>query len=145
MKRTALLIAMLVSCTLAGAQDTIQKRTYSATYTTAPPVIDGSIEDEAWQKGTWQGEFTQFEPRNGAAPSQKTEFVLLFDDNNLYVAIKAWDTNTDSIVRRIARRDNGDGDWVGIGLDSYHDKQTGFAFTTNAAGVKGRYCGSHYC
>ena len=136
MKRTALLIAMLVSCTLAGAQDTIQKRTYSATYTTAPPVIDGSIEDEAWQKGTWQGEFTQFEPRNGAAPSQKTEFVLLFDDNNIYVAIKAWDTNTDSIVRRIARRDNGDGDWVGIGLDSYHDKQTGFAFTTNAAGVK---------
>lgn len=136
MKRTALITALLLLCTLAGAQDTIQKRIYNATYTTSPPVIDGSIEDDAWLKGTWQGEFTQFEPRNGAAPSQKTEFAVLFDDNNIYVAIRAWDTNPDSIVRRIARRDNGDGDFVGIGLDSYHDRQTGFAFTTNAAGVK---------
>src|SRR5512133_374850 len=128
MKRTALITALLLLCTLAGAQDTIQKRIYNATYTTSPPVIDGSIEDDAWLKGTWQGEFTQFEPRNGAAPSQKTEFAVLFDDNNIYVAIRAWDTNPDSIVRRIARRDNGDGDFVGIGLDSYHDRQTGFAF-----------------
>jgi hypothetical protein len=136
MKRPALILALLVLYTLAGAQDTIQKRSYNATFTTSPPVIDGSIDDDAWQKGSWQGEFTQYEPRNGAAPSQKTEFAVLFDDNNLYVAIKAWDTNPDSIVRRISRRDYGDGDFVGIGFDSYHDRQTGFAFTTNVAGVK---------
>jgi len=136
MKRIAFVTAVLLFCALAGAQDTIQKRSYSATYITSPPIIDGSVEDDAWLSGTWQGGFTQYEPRNGAAPSQKTEFMVLFDDNNIYVAIKAMDSNPDSIVRRISRRDNGDGDFVGIGFDSYHDRQTGFAFTTNVAGVK---------
>ncbi|MGE5348049.1 MAG: DUF5916 domain-containing protein [Actinomycetota bacterium] len=117
-------------------QDSIQKKTYCATFVTNPPVIDGSIEDEAWLNGEWQGDFTQFEPHNGAPASQRTEFKILFDDNNIYVAFKAYDTNPDSIVRRISRRDNGDGDFVGVGFDSYHDLQTGFAFMTNAAGVK---------
>jgi hypothetical protein len=136
MKRIASVTAVLMLCTLASAQDTIQKRSYSATYTTSPPIIDGSVEDDAWLRGTWQGDFTQYEPRNGAAPSQKTEFMVLFDDNNIYVAIKAMDSCPDSIVRRISRRDYGDGDFVGIGFDSFHDRQTGFAFTTNVAGVK---------
>jgi hypothetical protein len=136
MKRVALIAAVLIICTLAGAQDTIPKRSFGAAYTTSPPVIDGSVQDEAWQAGTWQGEFTQFEPSNGAPPSQKTEFMVLFDDNNVYVAIKAYDTCTDSIVRRISRRDNGDGDFVGIAFDSYHDMQTGFVFFANVAGVK---------
>lgn len=68
--------------------------------------------------------------------TQKAEFLLLYDDNNIYVAFKVYDTSPDSIVRRISRRDNGDGDFVGVGFDSYHDLQTAFAFITNAAGVK---------
>ena len=140
MKRIAFTAAMLILCVLAGAtvspQDSIPKKTYNATFTSSPPIIDGAIEDDAWQAGEWQGDFRQYEPHNGARPSQKTEFKLLYDDNNIYVAFKAYDTNPDSIVRRISRRDNGDGDFVGIGIDSYHDLQTGFAFLTNAAGVK---------
>ena len=118
------------------AGDTIKKRSYQATFITTPPVIDGTLDDEAWELGTWQGDFTQFEPHNGAPPSQKSEFKILFDDNNIYVAIKAWDHNADSIVVRIARRDQGDGDFVGVGFDSYHDLLTGFGFGTTAAGVK---------
>lgn len=140
MKRIAFTAAVLILCTFtwvtASPQDSIPKKKYNTLFTASPPVIDGSIEEDAWQAGEWQGDFTQFEPLNGALPTQKTEFAVLFDDNNIYVAIRAWDTNPDSIVRRIARRDNGDGDFVGIGFDSYHDKQTAFAFTTNAAGVK---------
>lgn len=136
MKKIALIAAALVLCTLAGAQDTIKKRSYGAVFTTSPPEIDGALEDAAWNAGEWQGDFIQYEPKNGSAPSQQTEFKVMFDDNNIYVAVKAYDTNPDSIVRRISRRDNGDGDFVGIGFDSYHDLQTGFAFLTNAAGVK---------
>ncbi|MRR18564.1 hydrolase [bacterium] len=136
MKRIALTAAVALLCTLVSAQDTIQKRSYCATFTSAPPIIDGSVEDEAWQAGLWDGDFIQYEPQNGAKPSQQTSFKILFDDNNIYVAIKAYDTNPDSIVKRISRRDNGDGDFVGISFDSYHDRQTGFTFLTNAAGVK---------
>jgi hypothetical protein len=129
-------VRTVLSADRTPAQDSLARRSYAATFTTNPPVIDGSIDDEAWQAGEWQGDFTQFEPHNGKTASQKTEFKILFDDNNIYVAFKAYDTNPDSIVRRVSRRDNGDGDFVGIGFDSYHDLQTGFAFMANAAGVK---------
>ncbi len=136
MKRIALTALAVILCTLLSAQDSIPKRSYNATFTSQAPVIDGSIEDEAWQTGVWDGDFVQFEPVNGGVSSQKTEFKVLYDDNNIYVAIKAYDTAPDSISRRISRRDNADGDFVGISFDSYHDLQTGFTFVVNAAGVK---------
>ena len=136
MKRIALTALTAILCTLLSAQDSIPKKSYNATFTSLAPVIDGSIEDEAWQAGAWDGDFVQFEPINGGAASQKTEFKVLYDDNNIYVAIKAYDTAPDSISRRISRRDNADGDFVGISFDSYHDLQTAFVFVVNAAGVK---------
>lgn len=140
MKRIAIIATALILCTLAATaatlQDSIAKKTYRATFTSTPPVIDGSIDDVAWQAGEWHGDFVQYEPLNGTAASQRTEFKLLYDDNNIYVAFKAYDNNPDSIIRRISRRDNGEGDFVGVAFDSYHDMQTGFAFVTNAAGVK---------
>ncbi len=136
MKRVVLIAFVVLSSTLLSAQDSIPKKSYSATFTSSVPVIDGSIEDPAWQTGAWDGNFIQYQPDNGAAPGQQTEFKVLFDDNNIYVAIKAYDTAVDSISRRISRRDNADGDFVGISFDSYHDLQTGFVFVVNAAGVK---------
>ncbi len=136
MKRIAIAAVFALLCTLVSAQDTLQKKTYPATFTSSPPEIDGSIEDAAWQSGSWGGDFIQYEPHNGAPSSQQTDFKIIFDENNIYVAIRAYDTSVDSIVRRISRRDNGDGDFVGISFDSYFDRQTGFTFITNAAGVK---------
>lgn len=136
MKRIPLLLMLVFLCIALSAQDTIRKKSYAAIFTSTAPVIDGSLAEEAWQAGTWGGDFIQFQPSNGAAPSQKTEFKILFDDNYIYVAIKAYDNSPDSISRRISRRDNADGDFVGVAFDSYHDLRTGFVFVVNAAGVK---------
>ena len=86
--------------------------------------------------GTWTDDFTQYEPYNGKAPSQKTEFMILFDDNNIYAAFKVYDTSPDSIVNRLTRRDNPDGDLVGVIFDSFHDLRTGFLFGITSSGVK---------
>jgi hypothetical protein len=102
-----------------------------------PPALDGKLDDAIWQKTGWEGNFIQREPYEGKEPSQKTEFKIMYDDKNLYVAIKAYDTEPDKIVKRMARRDNLDGDWVGVTIDSYHDLRTAFSFRVNAAGVKG--------
>ena len=84
----------------------------------------------------WVDDFTQNEPYNGRTASQRTEFKILFDEDNLYVAIKAYDTSPDSIVNRLTRRDEADGDLVGIIFDSFHDLRTGFLFGVSSAGVK---------
>lgn len=101
------------------------------------PVIDGHINDDAWNNVEWTSEFTQQEPYENAAPSQETAFKVIYDDNNLYVAIFAYDTEIDKIEKRLGRRDNFDGDWVAIGISSHFDKVTGYGFGVNAAGVKG--------
>jgi hypothetical protein len=128
---------MLIFLLLPGllGQD-LAKKQYVATQVTIPPVINGVLDDEAWQSGDWAGGFTQNQPYNGKPETQRTEFKIVFDDNNLYVAIKAYDTAPDSIVNRLTRRDEADGDLVGIILDSFHDLRTGFLFGVSSAGVK---------
>jgi len=114
-----------------------QSRTYTTRKLTSnPPVIDGKHDDKCWSDAEWAGDFVQFEPYEDSAPSQKTTFAILYDDNNLYVAIKAFDKEPEKINRRLTRRDDDDGDWAGIIVDSYEDKLTGFGFIVTAAGSK---------
>lgn len=113
----------------------------SKSYTTikltgAPPEIDGYVEDQAWQQIGWEGNFTEFQPNNGEVASQKTEFKILYDEDNIYVAIKAYDTEINEIAKRMTRRDGFEGDLAGIMIDSYFDKRTSFNFIVNASGVK---------
>ncbi len=116
---------------------TSEKKQYKAVKLTVAPKIDGVLDDEAWEKdGTWTDDFTQYEPFNGRDASQRTEFKILFDDNNIYAAFRALDTSPDSIVRRMTRRDHTDGDLVGIIFDSFHDLRTAFLFGVSAGGVK---------
>lgn len=100
------------------------------------PVIDGIFDDEAWMSVEWNNDFTQYQPKNGEMPSQQTLFKIVYDENNIYVAIKALDKQPDKIEKRLTRRDGWEGDRVGIHFDSYHDKRTAFLFFVNAAGVK---------
>ena len=113
-----------------------QTRTYTTSRTQQPPNIDGQLTDDCWQNAVWGNDFVQYEPNSGAAPSQQTQFAIAYDDNNLYVAIKALDTEPDKIVRRVSRRDDSDGDWVAVGIDSYEDKMTAFVFIVSASGSK---------
>ena len=113
-----------------------EKKLYTATRISSPPAINGVLDDAAWQSGVWLDDFIQYEPFSGRPASQRTEFNILFDDNYLYVAIKAFDTNPDSIVNRLTRRDEADGDLTGIIFDSFHDLRTGFLFGVSSAGVK---------
>lgn len=139
MKRTpAILIsAVLALAALSFAADPPPSRVYRTAHVNPhSPKIDGRIDDPAWEKVAWEGEFVQREPYEGQAPTQQTAFKILYDDQNLYVAVKAFDTEPDRIERRMSRRDDIDGDWVEVSLDTFHDHRTAFCFAANAAGVK---------
>lgn len=134
MKQILLILLFILPCIFAFSQD--------FTYTTsrlqiAPPMLDGLFNDEAWKNAVWcKSPFTQLEPYEDRPATQNTSFAILFDDNNLYVAIRAEDSAADKINRQLLRRDNEAADWVGIIIDSYEDKLTGFSFAVTASGTK---------
>ncbi|MEL6637900.1 MAG: DUF5916 domain-containing protein [Bacteroidota bacterium] len=102
-----------------------------------PPTIDGLIDEAVWETVSWGGGFTQRQPNPGGAPTEETNFKILYDAKNLYVAFRCFDADPDGIERRLSRRDGFAGDWVEINIDSYHDLRTAFSFTISASGVKG--------
>ncbi len=132
-KLTALLILLLTITSLWG--QTTKKR-YKIERTDTPPSIDAILDDAAWEKGNWSGDFWQFEPYDNLPPSQPTEFKLLYDDSFIYFAVKCYDSSPDSIINRMTRRDNVEGDFVGVMFDSYHDLRTSFSFFVSSSGVK---------
>jgi hypothetical protein len=121
-------------------QDTLSK-VKQPVYTTSrletpKPVIDGILDDECWQKGTWAGNFRQWLPKEGAKPSYPTEFNIQYDDRNLYVAIRCHDGEPQKMLRRAGVRDEFAGDITGVNFDSYHDYRTGFEFSVTSWGQK---------
>ena len=114
-----------------------QKKNYTAVKLEGEKIlIDGMIDEKAWDKAEWGGDFYQIVPHDKGKPTQPTRFKILYDDDNLYVAIEALDTHPDSIENRMTRRDENEGDHMGIAFDSYHDLRTAFVFVVNSAGVK---------
>lgn len=127
-----LLILLLISNTIHA-----QQKIYNTKRTSNPPIIDGRLDDEAWKLVAWGSEFRQREPSSGAEPSQKTAFKILYDDNNVYVGVKVYDSNPENIEKRLTKRDQLEGDQIYAAFDSYNDDRTAFVFGVSAAGVQG--------
>ena len=101
------------------------------------PKIDGILDDACWfNDGAWEGNFIQERPVEGGLPSQNTEFKILYDQEHIYVAIRAYDNEPDKIDFRPAKRDDFGGDIVGVAFDSYYDQRTAFEFNLTASGGK---------
>jgi hypothetical protein len=135
----ALLCILFVNISFAQKEnkEKAPKKKYFTQKSTSSISIDGKLDDEAWSQVEWGGDYIQREPYDNQAPTQKTDFKVLYDDKFLYIAAKCYDTEPDEIVRRMSRRDGFDGDWIEFNIDSYFDKRTAFSFTITAAGVKG--------
>jgi hypothetical protein len=135
-RRTALGLILVLLFSSMYSQ-TIEKKKYFTAYTSVAPVIDGLMDDTCWNRVEWGGDFIQSEPYDNKPPTQQAAFKILYDDNNLYVFIRAYDSVPEKISRIISRRDNYEGDMVQVVVDSYFDQQTAFAFTASASGAKG--------
>jgi hypothetical protein len=96
-----------------------------------------TLGEDVWGGAPLVGDFVQREPREGAEPTQATEFRVAYDATTLYVHVRAYDREPDKIVQYLMRRDgDAPSDWIRVFVDSYHDKRTAYEFGVNPAGVK---------
>lgn len=69
--------------------------------------------------------------------TEKTEVIILYSQDSLYIGVRAYDSEPDGIKSILARRDSKlPSDWINIWIDSYHDHRTAFQFSVNPAGVE---------
>ena len=99
--------------------------------------IDGRLDEVDWQSAAVATDFKQFEPNEGADPSQRTEVRVLFGETALYIGATLYDSEPDQILRTLGRRDElSQADWFIVAIDSYFDRKTAYNFAINAAGVQ---------
>ena len=102
------------------------------------PVLDGRLDDPVWRDAAALGSFVQHEPREGAAPSERTEVRVLYDAEALYIGAWLYDSDPQAVVQGETRRDASleDTDAFLVVLDTYRDRQSAFVFGTNPAGIE---------
>ncbi|MFA5033029.1 MAG: DUF5916 domain-containing protein [bacterium] len=100
-----------------------------------PPVIDGNIE-KVWEEGVSADSFVQWSPDEGKAATESTKVYTCYDDKNLYVAFKCFDSEPGKVSVLTTPRDEWAGDHVWIILDTFGDKNTAYEFCVGASGVQ---------
>ncbi|HSB62036.1 MAG TPA: DUF5916 domain-containing protein [Vicinamibacteria bacterium] len=104
-----------------------------------PPRLDGDVlGDPAWTDVPAASDFWQTTPYEGRPASERTELRVGYTADTLYLGIVCFDRDPAGIIVSGTRRDSPleDTDSVQILLDTYRDRQNGFVFGTNPAGIE---------
>ena len=120
------------------SRDDAGRATIRAVRVTEPVSVDGEL-DEAFYRNTPSiSDFVQGLPNEGAAPTERTEAWVAFDDSNVYVSARIWDSASESEwVANEMRRDSPPielNDQFGVFLDTYYDRRNGVGFFVNPLG-----------
>jgi hypothetical protein len=102
-----------------------------------PLTIDGQLNEEWYQTVQAIDGFVQSEPREREPASEATEAWIFFDDQNLYIAARCYDSQPDRMVVNELRHDSSNliqNEHLAIVLDTFHDKRNGILFIVNALG-----------
>ncbi len=134
MKRIFLFAILLTCC----FYQSFSQKIISAVRIENPPVIDGRVNDEVWNKAFAVDEFYQREPNEGQPVSEKTVFLTCYDANNIYFAVKCWDDPAKITAKEMARDVSlGNDDRIQIILDTYLDHRNGYWFQIGPRGSIG--------
>src|SRR5262245_28674609 len=102
--------------------------------------VDGQLDDPAWRKAQFTGDFEQKEPVQFAIPDERTEVAFLYDDQALYVALRMYSKDPSRIPHDVTRRDQyGNSEHIVISLDPFYDRRTAYSFSITAGGVRRDY------
>ena len=134
-----LLLALLWVQPASALQESRQLYRVPAVRVDEGPVLDGVLDEAVWQQASVIDEFVQQEPEEGAPATERTEVLILYDAENLYIGVRAYDSEPDGIISTEMRRDSNrilDEDSFQIILDTFNDSRSGYMFATSPYGAK---------
>ena len=99
--------------------------------------LDGVLAEAIYTQVEPVSGFIQIEPEPGAPATDQTDVWVMFDDDNLYVSARCWDSDGNLVATEM-RRDNVSlfqgNDIVAFTFDTFHDRRNSFAFIVNPIG-----------
>ena len=129
----------LLSPPALAAEDNSITPALSATRLDTVPTIDGDVTgDMSWSTVSPAHGFWQVQPSDGQPATQRTEVFIGYTDNALYIGVMAYDDDPSAIIVTDSRRDSSldDTDAFLFVIDGLLDRQNGYVFGTNAAGIE---------
>ena len=112
-----------------------------AARTNAPITIDGRLDEAAWAGAATieSADIHQILPVEYSEPTQRTRFLVLYDDDALYLAADMKDDHPELMTAKVLRQ-GGNNSWLddqfNIFLDPFNDKRSGYRFQVNPHGVR---------
>ena len=100
--------------------------------------LDGALREAVYERIQPVSGFVQQLPIEGAPATERTEVWVFYDDENVYVTARCWDSAPPS--QWIANEMQRDGfqlinnDWFSVGFDTFYDRRNGMAFLVNPIG-----------
>lgn len=115
-----------------------QARSISAKFISEKITIDGELNEAIWQTAEKSGSFWQNFPNDTSLALARTEVMVAYDDDNLYVAAICYDSVPHKYVIQSLRRDFSYpvSDAFVATIDPFSDQQNGFSFGMNPYGVQ---------
>ncbi len=108
---------------------------YQITATIDDIKVDGKLEEATWQNAATGTDFWQKVPYFEEGADPKTEIMLAYNDNFLYVAAKCYQTE-DVTITTLKRDVYWSNDGIAIILDPLNTKTNAVLFGTSAVGVQ---------
>ncbi len=102
-----------------------------------PIVLDGLLDEDTYSRVESIAGFIQQEPHEGEEATESTEVWLLFDDDNVYISARCWDSHPERMIGNEMRRDNQSlsrNENFGVMFDTFHDWRNSFMFHVNLLG-----------
>ena len=101
-----------------------------------PIVMDGLLTEPVYREVPAITGFIQQEPVEGQPATERTEAWIFFDDENIYISARCWQSRMDQVVANEMRRDEiFRNDNFAIVFDTFHDQRTGVLFRTSPIGA----------
>jgi hypothetical protein len=102
-----------------------------------PVKLDGLSEEPAWE-GIEPLSVVMHSPNFLDEPTERTEILVAYDDDFLYVAGRLYDSEPSKIQCTSKKRDDlkPNNDWFGIVIDTFNDKENALVFFTTPSGLR---------
>ena len=100
-------------------------------------VLDGLLDEAAWQRAVPATDFIQQDPVLAGTPTERTEVRFIFNRDSLYMGVLCFDSEPDQLLGNTMKRDEflrGDDRFMWV-MDTFLDQQSGYFFEMNPSGL----------